>query len=156
MKCENDGQITKFQILVKSGCLTKTILLLFVMIASFVLFYFTFILSKNLIFKIFGVCSIAFLIKFIVIIIKNTFLMIKIMCGKYKIISSKMLDMKRRCIYSAIDSQERILNFNDMNITVDKYIADQFSVGDSVSLVFVNNSKYPIAILKQNNVEDNY
>ena len=84
--------------------------------------------------------------------IKEIPIVSKIAKGSYKVKTCDLMEIKFRRPFAAGSDNERSLEFDKFRLTVDKYTSEKFRVGDKITMVFLNDIKYPIIIRKDDDI----
>ena len=142
------NQITKLQILIKSHYLQHLINNLFIIIVALFVFFKTCIQTDAVgTYKtIIGSTAFLLSILYAILFLKNSYVCCKIMFGYYRIETSPVHSLKFRCPYASNDIKLRVLELNNMSITITDEKAQEFNIGDTALIVFINGRHYPILI----------
>jgi hypothetical protein len=95
-----------------------------------------------------GVVALLIALGFLMVAIKETVLLYKVIKHKYKLISSKILSIRPFDKYGVTNNLDMVFELANLKIFVPFYRSEQFRVGDQITAVIVRKRRYPLVILK--------
>lgn len=145
----NTSNITKFNIIKKSGSLARAIIssILFTVTLSACLFLL--MLRLNWIAEIITAVLMCLAIYLFAAFVTNLIIIVQIAKGKYRVETSVVHLIRRSNKYRSGYDNKKALVLDDVSIIVDETKSAQFRRGDEIVLVYLNGKEYPIVIEKK-------
>lgn len=147
-----NNNLSPWQIILRSGCLFESIAS--ILAASLCLYVFLIVYAFEFWYtgtaRFVGVIALLTTLVFAVLAIKETILLFKVICRKYKVVSSKILSIKPWDKYRVTNNHDSVFELIDLKVFVPYYKSGQFRVSDKITTVIVDKRRYPLVILKNN------